>query len=123
MHGCIELYVAEILKTKEKKIMRDKLSYDNSQAYNWALLKNRRRNTKMRTPKEQSSELIDSDTSSLSSVSSSQAFDHTTTTKKQQAFKHTNGNVSTQLGSSKRFPNINWAPINTRAAAAKTSAS
>lgn len=47
-----EIYVAEILKTKEKKFMRDKLSYDNSQAYNCAPTKNRRCNIKMRTSRD-----------------------------------------------------------------------
>lgn len=102
--------------------MSDKLSYDNNQAYNWASSKNRRHNTKRQPLTVQTSEPNDSDTSSLSSVSSSQAPDHSTISKKQQSHMCTNGNVSAQLGKSKRFPSQNRTPMNTRAAGAKTSA-
>lgn len=64
----LEIYIAEILKTKEKKLIRDKLSYHNNQVYNWAQTKNRRRNNTMRNPKESTNEPNDSD-SSVSSAS------------------------------------------------------
>lgn len=80
----LETYVAEILKTKEKKFVRDKLSYGNNVAYNWAQTKNRTRNNKMRNTKESTNELNDS----VSSASSSQAQDHSRTFRTLSSFKH-----------------------------------
>lgn len=99
----LKIYVAEILKTKEKKIIRDKLSYDNNQAYNWAQTKNRRCNNKTRNSKESTIEPNHSD-SSASFTSSSQAPDHTRITKTQVSFKPKNGKDTAQSGIVKRTP-------------------
>lgn len=112
----IETYVADILKTKEKKFLRDKVSYDNNQAYAWTQNKtNKRRNTKMRTPRDVPSESNDSDTSSASSLSS-QAQEGS---KDFGSSKRTNGSGNAPIGSSKRHQNINRTPIHTRAITAK----
>lgn len=111
-----ETYVAEILKTKEKKFVRDKLSYDNNQAYAWTQTKtSKRRNTKMRTPRDVYPEPSYSDTSSASSFSS-QAPEGP----KDFVFpKRTNGNLNAPTGSGKRHQNTNRTPVHTRATTAK----
>lgn len=76
----------------------------------------------MRVQIKQTSEQNDSDTSSLSSVSFSQAPAHPMVSKKQQLHKRTIGNVNAQLEKSKCFPSTNRTPINTRAAAAEIAA-
>lgn len=117
----LETYVSEILKTKEKKFMRDKLSYANAQAYNWAPTKNKRRNIQMHAFKKAQSEPNDSDTSSASSLSS-QAPDRTVNQKKSEFNKRTDGNPNAPPGVSKRFPSTSRAPINTRATTANANA-
>lgn len=79
----LENYDSNILKTKEKKFIRDKLFYDNSQAYNWgSATKTWRRyqNNKKRNANESSNGQNGSD-SRASSVSSMQAPDHPPITK------------------------------------------
>lgn len=58
----LEIYVIEILKIKEKFI-RDKLAYDNKQAYNWAQSnhKGKRRNNRTCHFRQTTSEPNDSD--------------------------------------------------------------
>lgn len=119
----LETYVVEILKTKEKKFIRDKLSYDNNQAYSWASTKtNKRRNLKMWASKETHSEPNGSDTSSASSLSS-QALDRTAGHKESGFSKRTNGNANKPTGLTKHHQNTNRAPIHTRATAAKINTS
>lgn len=117
----LELYVTEILKTKEKKYIRDKLAYDNKQAYNWSQnnYKRKKRNNQTRQFKQANSEPSDSD-SSVSSVSSLQAQDFTRFTRTQDSSnsKHVKENALT--GSVRRTPNPKT-PMVTRAGANKIS--
>lgn len=117
----LEIYVAEILKTKEKKFVRDKLSYDNKQAYNWAQTNNkgRRRINQTRPPRQLTSEPNDSD-SSVSSISSSQAQDFTRITKIQGSMNPKHFKEIALTGTVRRTPSTK-APMVTRAGAARTS--
>ncbi|XP_073491307.1 uncharacterized protein [Aquarana catesbeiana] len=114
----LEGYVTEILKTKERKFVRDKLAYDNKQAYHWDQKNNKakRRNNQTRNPKQPISEPNDSD-SSVSPVSSFQAQDMRST-RTQEAAKYTKENAST--GTVRRTPSTK-APMVTRASMAKNS--
>lgn len=114
----LEGYVTEILKTKEKKFVRDKLAYDNKQAYHWGQKNNKakRRNNQTQNPKQPTSKPNDSD-SSVSSVSSSQAQD-TRSTRTQEAVKCTKENVT--MGTVRRTRSTK-APMATRASTAKNS--
>lgn len=80
----LQVYVTEILKTKEKKYIRDKLAYDNKQAYNWSQnsYKRKKRNNQTRQSRQVNGEPSDSD-SSVSSVSSLQAQKFTRLTRSQ----------------------------------------
>lgn len=116
----LENYVSGLLKTKEKKYMRDKLAYDNDQAYNWIQQKSRKRNNKKPIYKETYSEPNDSDTSSASSLSSQVTERSVNPQKKADTSKHMDGNANALSNSLKRTPNTGRPPMSTRATTAKT---
>lgn len=117
----LESYVTEVLKTKEKKYIRDKLAYDNKQAYNWSPNNYRRkkRNNQKRQTKQANSEPSDSD-SSVSSVSSLQAQEFTRLTRTQDSLNSKHSKENAPTGTVRRTPNLKT-PMVTRAGANKSS--
>lgn len=69
----LETFVKDILKTKDKKYYRDRLAYETNTAYHWS--ENRKRRNRPFPPKNYNSnqDPTDSNESSLSSLSSSEA--------------------------------------------------
>ena len=76
LNSDLEIYVSTLLKNKDKEFIRDKLAFDNGQAYNWASAsrsrrrptnfnnknkKNSKSNPNKSNPVESSTEYTDSD--------------------------------------------------------------